>query len=178
MKLMDRDRETLRWVNGHGCVLTMQLAKERQVGYRNGARRVAALCKAGLLARVDLSISKLRPLVCTPLGCKAAGDSLAPLGGIRIGTLEHDLRVVDVARMLTRKYGGTTHRLVRCLTHKERHSPDAQFSTLRRRAPRERSFILRYRACCILRRQAALHGLFSTIARRSQIRPKLRSLLP
>jgi hypothetical protein len=104
---MDRDRETLRWVNGHGCVIVKQLAKERQVGYRNGARRVAALCKSGLLSRVDLSISKLRPLVCTQLGCKTAGDSLAPLGGIRIGTLEHDLRVVDVARMLTRQYGGT-----------------------------------------------------------------------
>jgi hypothetical protein len=107
MKMMDRDRETLRWVNGHGCVIVKQVAKEREVGYRNGARRVAALCKAGMIARIDLQISKLKPLVCTPLGCKMAGDSLAPLGGIRLGTLKHDLLVVDVARTLTHEYGGT-----------------------------------------------------------------------
>lgn len=107
LKLMDRDRKTLRWANGFGCVTVEQVAKQNEVGYRNAARRVAAMCEAKFLTRIELAISKRLPLVCTRLGCAVARDSLPPLSGVRIGTLEHDLRVVDVARALTKRLGGT-----------------------------------------------------------------------
>lgn len=94
-------------MNGHGCVLVQQVAKQEGVGYRYGARIVQAMCSAGFLERVDIEIVSLSPLVCTALGCKVSGDILQPLSGVRTGTLRHDLRVVDVERALLREDGGT-----------------------------------------------------------------------
>lgn len=106
MRITEKVKKTIRYVNGFGCVVVEQVAKANDVGYRNGARHVQAMCGAGLLKRAKLSISTLSPIICTPLGCKIAGDSLRPLRGIRVGELQHDLRLVDVARGLVRELGG------------------------------------------------------------------------
>ena len=107
MKVTNRLKNRLKFINGFGCVLTEQIAKEDGVGYRYAAKQVEAMEEAGFVERKKLKISQWNPLVCTRIGCKVAGDDLRPLSGIRVGTLEHDLRVVDIGRSLKTRFGGT-----------------------------------------------------------------------
>jgi hypothetical protein len=107
MKVTDRVKTRLKFINSCGCVLTEQIAKEDDIGYRYAAKLVETMVEARLIKRMKLPGSQWSPLVCTPSGCKAAGDDLAPLSGIRVGTLEHDLRVVDIGRALKKRFKGT-----------------------------------------------------------------------
>ena len=106
MKITNRLKNRLKFINGFGCVLTEQIAREDDVSYRYAAKQVEAMVEAGLIKRMKLKILQWSPLVCTRSGCEVAGDNLAPLSGIRVGTLQHDLRLVDIGRGFKR-LGGT-----------------------------------------------------------------------
>jgi hypothetical protein len=96
----------LRWANGFGAVTIDQIAKHWHVTFPVAARRGRLLIKEGLLRRERLPMTTVRPVVLTAKGCKATEDKLAPLSGIRTGELFHDLKLVDVARVLVARFSG------------------------------------------------------------------------
>jgi hypothetical protein len=83
----------------------MQVAKRIETGYRTAARRVQLLCEAGFLRRIDVPIVRWDIFTCTKKACILTGDPLPAKTGINIGTLTHDLRVVDLERALVKSIG-------------------------------------------------------------------------
>lgn len=105
MRLTDRDQELLKWTNGHGFVSVLQWSQKMGVEFSTGARRVRALCDAGMLERRRFPASTATVLIPTVEGCAVAGDHLVPIKGIRVATSRHDLLLVECAMALEERFG-------------------------------------------------------------------------
>lgn len=84
------------------------------------------MIEADLLARIDLALFNVKPIVATQLGCTLANDDLAPLAGIRVATWEHDRSLVELAHILEQKLSGRfepSRRIRHRLPHLK-HLPD------------------------------------------------------
>lgn len=107
MDMTERDLETFRWLNGYGAATSLQVANKWGVSFTTAARRIRLQLAAGLIEKKSIAGVSYNPLVCTAAGCKSANDELPPLQGVRSGTIYHDLKVVDWAGALTKKFGGS-----------------------------------------------------------------------
>jgi hypothetical protein len=129
MQLTARDVDTLKWINACGVVLVRHVARRWGIDFSTAARRMRCLADEGLLKPYDVRLMSVRPVVATAKGCAAAGETLPALTGVRLAELHHDLRLVDVAELLVRKYGGQFEtarqlRWQRGREQPERHLPD------------------------------------------------------
>jgi hypothetical protein len=140
MRVTDRDLKTFKWLNGYGVATNLQVSKFWEVTFTTAARRIRILLEDGLIEKKSIDGVSYNPLICTAAACKLANDDLPPLQGIRGSTLHHDLKVVDVGRALTKKFGGTFeparrihHR--RSPKEKSAHLPDGFLHLPGRRPP-------------------------------------------
>jgi hypothetical protein len=132
MQVTDRDKALLRWLNGFGAAITTQVAQYMGVDPSIAARRLRVLIEAGLLEKRVIQGVSYRVLICTAAGCRESNDDLPPLQGIRRGVIYHDLKVIDVARRLIKKFGGNFEPARRILHRREAikkadHCPDGLF---------------------------------------------------
>lgn len=105
MRMTSRDQDLVKWNNGAGFVSVKQVSEWMGVEFSTGARRVRALCEAGLLERREFPASTATVLIPTADGCALAGDNLAPIKGVRVATSRHDLLLVDCAMALEKRFG-------------------------------------------------------------------------
>lgn len=130
LKIQERDTELLTAVNGFGAITLQQFRRLMgpRVGYRSAAKRAQMLREAGFLRRIDVPIFRFDVLASTKKACVLTNDSLPPKTGVNIGTLRHDLRVVDLARALVKSTGGTFEPVRRIAQRKAQlglnHLPD------------------------------------------------------
>ncbi|WP_439498503.1 hypothetical protein [Bosea sp. (in: a-proteobacteria)] len=104
MRMTSRDQDLVKWNNGSGFVSVKQVSEWMGVEFSTGARRVRALCEAGLLERREFPASTATVLIPTADGCALAGDNLPPLKGVRVATSRHDLLLVDCAMALEKRF--------------------------------------------------------------------------
>ena len=97
MRLTDRDRLMLQWINGHSFVTIQQAATWMKVGYETARHRLGLLVKAGYLRRKRFE--HLGPLLhwLTREGGQIAGESLPAPKAINRVTYLHDTMMVDLA---------------------------------------------------------------------------------
>lgn len=107
MKLMDRDRKLMRWINGHGFVTIKQAAHWMNVEYQTGHRRLKLLFDNGYLRRQTFEYLGSSCQWLTEKGRQAADDSLKPPRTINPVTLNHDRMLVDLAARLQEEQGGS-----------------------------------------------------------------------
>lgn len=99
-----RDRELLGFIGRHGIVTVGQVEAAMQVGRTASYRRIAACEEMGLLERLALIRSEPPVLRATRDGLDYAGLGL-PVAQVSPGQVAHQLRCVDVAIGLARRYG-------------------------------------------------------------------------
>ena len=106
MRLTDRDRLMLQWINGHSIVTIQQAATWMKVGYETARHRLGLLVKAGYLRRKRFE--HLGPLMhwLTREGGQVAGESLPAPKAINRVTYLHDTMMVDLAEALIARTGG------------------------------------------------------------------------
>jgi hypothetical protein len=127
----ERDSRFIKFVNGHGAVEIGHVAQRFAFDESTARRRFRKLIEADLLARIDLAVFNVKPIVATQLGCTLANDDLAPLVGIRIATWEHDRSLVKLAPILEQKFRGRfepSRRIRHRLPHLK-HLPDGYIWT-------------------------------------------------
>lgn len=107
MRLTDRDRKLLFWINSHGFVTIGQAAQWMRIEYQTAQRRLKILFDHNYLKRQTFEHHGPMCHWCTQNGCDAAGDSLRPPKSINRVTLHHDRMVVDLAALLQTQHGGS-----------------------------------------------------------------------
>ncbi len=104
MKLMHRDIELFRWINGFGCVFTGQVAQWMGVSYQTANSRIFKLKQAGYLKSVYRFVNLPHLLLLTRDGWNLTGDSLPPKTSLKkMQTFNHDIRLVDLSLLLSRR---------------------------------------------------------------------------
>jgi len=106
MRVTERDRMMLQWINGHSFVTIQQAANWMRVGYETARHRLRLLVKAGYLRRKRFE--HLGPLLhwLTREGGQVAGETLPVPKAINRVTFLHDTMLVDLAETLIAKTGG------------------------------------------------------------------------
>jgi len=106
MRVTERDRLMLQWINGHGFVTIQQAATWMQVGYETARHRLGLLVKAGYLRRKRFE--HLGPLLhwLTREGGVVAGETLPVPRTVNRVTYLHDTMLVDLAETLVARTGG------------------------------------------------------------------------
>lgn len=104
MRMTDRDRRLIQWINGFGFVTVGQVRKFMGVDFSTAARRVRTLCDGGLLERRPFPASTMTVLFPTADGCSLSNDSTPPITGVRVATSRHDLMLVDCSMALERSF--------------------------------------------------------------------------
>lgn len=99
-----RDRELVQFVGRHGIVTLEQVMSEMGVGRTASYRRVATCVELGLLERLRLLRDEPTVLRATRNGLNYVDLGL-PVASVTPGLVNHDLRCVNVARRLARRFG-------------------------------------------------------------------------
>lgn len=104
--LTDRDLEIVRLVNRFGYLTAEQVARAFAMHPRVAYRRLRRLVEARCLVRRSLFPGQAGVYLATRRGTELAGSLLGP-ARLRLQTIEHDLKVVDVALALLARHKGT-----------------------------------------------------------------------
>jgi len=129
-----RDVWLLPWVNSYSFSTVGLIAQLWRVDPATAARRIRYLLEIGLLRRIDLKSSTVRPLVVTPKGCQVCGDDLSPPKSVQRAQINHDLTFPNITMTLEARNGGTieparrvAQRYARDPDRRNHHLPDAIF---------------------------------------------------
>lgn len=106
MRLTERDRELLRWINGHGFVTTRQAARWMGNRHQTAHRRLALLVRGGLLTQERVYHNGDGAYRLTNLGLALADDSLSRLSAISKGGFDHTVMMVDIGLAAVEETGG------------------------------------------------------------------------
>ena len=103
-QITERDIELLKWVNGHRFVTALQVSRKWEVGLRRAQQRLKILGEIGVIDGKKILHGDSKVFWVIRKGIGLSGDDLVG-GKVRLGTFEHDKRLVDLAIMLERQTG-------------------------------------------------------------------------
>jgi hypothetical protein len=83
-----------------------QAAAFMDVDLSTGARRLRALCAAGLIGQLEFNVSRSKVFAPTRAGCGLCGDGLMPIESLRLSTFDHDSKLVDCSMSLAKRFAG------------------------------------------------------------------------
>ncbi len=106
MRLTERDPELLRWINGHGFVITRQAARWMGNRHQTAHRRLGVLARGGLLTQERVYHNRDGAYRLTNLGLGVADDPLCKLSAIRKGSFDHSVMMVDIGLAVVEETGG------------------------------------------------------------------------
>lgn len=101
MKLMDRDKEFLRFTNGFGCVCAHHLSTQFHTPMRVVYRRLQKLKNEGYIEYQPYLKHEAGVYLLTDEGANVINDNLKPMRRINKGMIDHDLALVDLAIKIT-----------------------------------------------------------------------------
>lgn len=115
MRLMPRDEQVLKWINGFGCVTADQIARFLGVPKPAFYHRLKKMTEAGFLTHEYVLHGCAGVYKLTKLGTQICGDGLSPLKEINLGIFRHDLALVDLSLDITQELKGEIlpHRRIR-----------------------------------------------------------------
>ncbi len=104
MRLTDRDLELVRSINRFGFLTLENIVVLWGVDFSTAAARVRKLIELGVIRRLELQHFEARPLIPTKSGCSLAGETMAPLKGVRVSTFVHDKLLFELATSLEARF--------------------------------------------------------------------------
>jgi len=110
-------------MNGHEFVTVGLIAQLWGIDLATAARRVRYLIEIGVIRRIDLKSSTVRPLVVTAKGCEVSGDTLAPVKNVSRAKINHEVLLSKILMTLEARHGGRFE-LTRRVAERYQNDPD------------------------------------------------------
>lgn len=107
----------MKWVHEIGYVTATQFATEMGTTKRVTNRRLQKLEAVGMIARKRVFWNYDSIITLTKNGIDAVGSELAQVKNIALGSLGHDLQLIDLSIELRRDYAGSNFVSERLLRH-------------------------------------------------------------
>ena len=107
MRLTDRDRWFLEWLNGHGFCVSQHLDELFDCSRKVGSRRLKKLEDEGFIKRFRYSLNEQHIIQPTALAVTVIGDDLNEPSKPAAGTFQHDRLLIDIDIALYHQVGQT-----------------------------------------------------------------------
>lgn len=108
MRIQDRDRDILSWINGFGFVLSKEIQSKFFGNQQATSRRLVLLREAGFLEKKYVFIGEAPIYLCTKMGLNLIGDDLPLVQNLGLGTFKHDILLsklsIDLEKKLDAKF--------------------------------------------------------------------------